>query len=421
MASIHKDPRGKSPFWYCAYYLPNGTRVFKSTKQQDRAKAMSFCLAVERASKKAHNGLLNEAQTKESISDLVEQVTEDASTQKAIKTGKLVELQANKLFSEILELATGEALTIRSLREFCSDWLKSKTSTKASGTAARYQGVVSNFLKFVGERKAKANIASVAARDIQNFRDQEVREGKSQTTANLALKILRSVFNSARRQGLITSNPAEAVETFAAEKESRDVFTNEQIRTLVKVAVGEWRTMILLGYYTGARLSDCANMAWSNINLKDSVLRYSPQKTSRGNTRKQQLEIPIMPELADHLLLLPTSDNPAEKLCPTLSKKATGGNHGLSTSFQRIVEKAKIAIDVGAEKSGKGRQFKRLGFHSLRHSFVSELANADVAAEIRQKISGHNSEEIHARYTHLELETKRRAMTKMRQITQRPE
>ena len=60
-----------------------------------------------------------------------------------------------------------------------------------------------------------------------------------------------------------------------------------------------------------------------------------------------------------------------------------------------------------------------LGFHSLRHTFVSELANADVPADVRRQISGHSDEKIHERYTHLGLEdTKRRALAHLRPITE---
>jgi hypothetical protein len=37
---------------------------------------------------------------------------------------------------------------------------------------------------------------------------------------------------------------------------------------------------------------------------------------------------------------------------------------------------AGIRAPLGPEKQGKGRQFKALGFHSLRHSFISTLANS---------------------------------------------
>jgi integrase len=39
-------------------------------------------------------------------------------------------------------------------------------------------------------------------------------------------------------------------------------------------------------------------------------------------------------------------------------------------------------------------------YHSLRHTFASFLAEADVHADIRQKLTGHETSKIHQRYTH---------------------
>jgi integrase len=39
-------------------------------------------------------------------------------------------------------------------------------------------------------------------------------------------------------------------------------------------------------------------------------------------------------------------------------------------------------------------------FHSLRHTFATWLADADVQADVRQKLTGHSSSSIHARYSH---------------------
>jgi hypothetical protein len=60
MASLHKDPRGKSPFWYCAYTLPNGKRVFRSTKQRDRKAAEEYRQRLEYASRESKVGRLTE-------------------------------------------------------------------------------------------------------------------------------------------------------------------------------------------------------------------------------------------------------------------------------------------------------------------------------------------------------------------------
>ena len=225
MASIHKDTRGKSPYWYCYFKNPDGTRSCKSTKLKDKTKALEFCLVLERASRLATGG-------------------------------NLTETRAKQLIGEIVERAGGEPLTFRSLNEFSKEWILSKASTKAEGTSTRYKGIIESFLGFLGEKKANLNIASIAPRDVLAFRDHEVRQGKSETTANLALKTLRAFFNSARRQGLITNNPAEAVETFETAKEQRDAFTNEQVKALFNEASEEWKTMILLGYNVHTPLSD---------------------------------------------------------------------------------------------------------------------------------------------------------------------
>ncbi len=104
------------------------------------------------------------------------------------RSGNLVEARAKQLISEIVERAGGDPLTFRSLKEFSQEWLLSKESTKAEGTSTRYKGIIESFIGFLGEKKAKLSIASIAPRDVLAFRDHEVRQGKSETTANLALK-----------------------------------------------------------------------------------------------------------------------------------------------------------------------------------------------------------------------------------------
>ena len=403
MASIHKDPRGKSPFFYCASTLPNGKRCFKSTKLKDRNAAMDFCLRMEGAARKA-------------------------------AARNFSEEQARKILNEIRELSGDSAIRFKSLADYSDEWLRSKEVTTSEGTFERYSGFVNSFVAHVGKQRARASVEAITPQDIKSFRDLQVKEGKAETTANLALKTLRSLFNDARREGLISTNPAEAVVTFGAEKEARDVFTHEQLCALVAKASPEWKTAILLAYYSGLRLRDAVSLTWDNVNFDLRQIRYFPRKSNRrrsqavsaiGQVRRPdwkkhvtgQLEGPLMPEVETHMLSLPSSDAPAAKLCPTLAAKGTGGNRGLSRMFQRVMAAAGIYSDRGVEKRGKGRQFKTLGFHSLRHTFVSELANADIPADVRRQISGHNDEKIHERYTHLDLDTKRRAVARLRPLS----
>ena len=318
-------------------------------------------------------------------------------------SGELTEVQARKVVSEIVERAGGAAISFLSTKDFFERWLTSKEATKTKGTVVRYRGVLDNFQSFIGEKKAASNIASITAADIEAFRDNEVRSGKSQSTANFGLKAVKSVFYSAKRQGLILQNPGDPVESFAAVKEERDVFTAEQIRALVKEGAGtDWDGMILLACYTGARLSDCATMRWDNIDLQNGVIHFFPGKTSRGNKRKEVL-CPIAGELMDYLLTRKSSDEPKAFLFPNLAKMPTHGSVGLSASFRKLMLRAGVDSELGEEKTGKGRQFRRLVFHSLRHTFNSTLANQGVSIELRRELTGHSSDAMNRKYTHFEL------------------
>ena len=62
------------------------------------------------------------------------------------------------------------------------------------------------------------------------------------------------------------------------------------------------------------------------------------------------------------------------------------------------------------KKGSAGRTTSSLGFHSLRHSFNSALANLGVAQEVRQKLTGHASAEQNRRYTHAEISVLRSAV-----------
>jgi integrase len=70
-------------------------------------------------------------------------------------------------------------------------------------------------------------------------------------------------------------------------------------------------------------------------------------------------------------------------------------------------------IGWGTGTKGTQRAQHARSFHALRHSLTSTLANLDVSEEIRRRIVGHDSAEVHSGYTHHERETLARAVEKM--------
>jgi integrase len=55
------------------------------------------------------------------------------------------------------------------------------------------------------------------------------------------------------------------------------------------------KTLILIAYYTGARLSDCCRVGWMDVDLSNASLTYIQGKTGH------KLTVPLHPDLLAHL------------------------------------------------------------------------------------------------------------------------
>ena len=378
MSSLRKDAKGRSPFWIACYTAADGRRLQKSTKQTDRKKALEVCLTLERAEEMARRGTLTEN-------------------------------RARQLIGEILERTTGDALPRHTLEGWLRDWLKNKVVSTAASTHGSYRKTIEAFLASLGGR-AKLNITAIAPADISRFRDEQLGTGKSPSTVCGMIRELRVPFNVARRQGILASNPAEAVDMptltkgKGAAKSSRKPFTTEQVAALMDAATSaDWRGAILFSYCTGARLADVGNLTWDAINLPGKLVTYTAKKTGT------EVTIPLHPSLEAHLLEMPAPDTGKAFIFPSLAGHDVSR---LSGKFAQIMARAGVRGEAVHEpkEGSKGRKTWTLSFHSLRHAFVSEMANAGVSSEIRQQFAGHASAEMNAKYTHHELAPLRAAI-----------
>jgi integrase len=390
MPSLRKDSRGRSPFWICCYTSGTGQRLQKSTKitikplkgekrkdgspkttADKRAEALEVCLAIERAEDHAKNGTLTEQ-------------------------------QAKKIIGEILERTTGETLRNYKVCDWFDHWLDMKEQVRAGKTMDRYRQVIRDFVASLGGRASLA-LSHITPKDVLTYRNSITKTGKAARTANLSVKVVSAAFNAAVRQHIIESNPATALESLPVKAEEKGTFTPPQVSRLVRAADGDWRSAILLGYYTGARLSDVANMRWNAIDWSNKVIRFTASKTGKP------LTLPLHPQLERELLK--SAGIGKALMFPSLAGKGTGGKHGLSGRFNAIMEKA--GVEGKRTQASGERSLSSLSFHSLRHSFNSALANAGVSQEIRQKLTGHASAEMNTIYTHHDLAPLRAAVEKL--------
>jgi integrase len=366
--------RKKSPFWVCCYRTADGRWLKKTTKQTDRTKAWKFCVQVQKAADAARAGALTEA-------------------------------TARDIISEIVESTTGKAIQQWTVREWFAHWLAIKENESSPKTMQKYRQVLRDFEKSLGSR-ADLPLVHITSDDTLKYRNAILAANRGDMTANQSMKVVGAAFNAARKQDHIKRNPCGALDSLAkkarAKATKRATFTPTQVKKLVLAAKGDWKAAILFGYFTGARLSDVANMTWAAVDLDAAAITFTPSKTGK------EITLPLHPELKHALQRLPRGIGKAP-LFPSLAGRGTGGAHGLSGRFTAILERAGIERKMMSVVKG-GREIANLSFHSLRHSFTSALANANVSEEIRMKLTGHSTREVHGGYTHHEFERLREAI-----------
>ena len=381
MASVHKDPRGKSPFWYCNFYGADGRRRFKSTKERNRKAALKICLKWGDAAELARRNELTAA-------------------------------QGRKVIAELVSISSGERMQFYTTKGWLSEFLANKSGGIAEATRERYQQVFRDFLAYLGPVRANASVGSVSPGDLIGFRDKLREEGRSATTCNMVVKrVLNVPFEAARKLGFIPTNPVAAVDNLRdrAIKSGREPLSDAEIERLLNFTDGDWHGAILLGVTTGLRLGDIANLCWETIDPETRLIRVTTGKTGAA------LVLPMHQDFERWLQRRPRGIGKAP-VFPELAGKRISGDGGLSAQFRAMLDDSGIKGRVVA-RTGKGRTTHSKTFHALRHTFISRLANVGVAPDIRQKLAGHADAKIHAHYTHHELQTLRGAIAKLPRVT----
>jgi integrase len=323
--------------------------------------------------------------------------------------GSATERQLRQVLNETLMRLGAPPMESPSVRQWLEGWLQSKHSIVADSTLRTYRQTIRDFLAFLGKR-ADSKLETVTTGTIEAFRDHLRQEGLGTSTIRKTIRgFLSGPFRVAWRMGKLQSNPVsfvaiESKRDRKARKRSRKPFSADQAKALLDAAPSEeWRTLILIGYFTGARLRDVLSLTADNIDIPAGIIRFTQRKTG------DEVVVPMHEDLAANL-----QQGRVGKLFPTLSAQREGGRNGLSVQFQAIVTAAGIHNPIVQKKgAGRGRTIRSYTFHSLRHSFASALANAGVAPELRRELTGHRDAASHQRYTHHEIDRLREAMAKI--------
>jgi integrase len=362
MASIILKPTSK--YWFAAFRDATGRQRRQTTGTTDKARAKRIADQYEAAAKRKGNP----QKVRENFAALFKE-----------------------FFSDDMPHAT--------VRKFVTRWLRDRKQEITESTYVVYETTVNRFLMFLGSA-ADRDLGNVTKTQISDYRNG-LAEKLAAETVNREIKIIKSIFGQARRDGYLFQDPAEGVSMIKRRDEAkrRRPLAVQEIQSILSVADPEWQSLIKFGLFTGQRLADLASLTWDQVDLQRGEIRLVTRKTGK------RIMIPIAGPLKTHIDSLTVPDQlgiPVHPKAFATLKQHKKVSH-LSHQFIDLMAQAGLRTATSHKATGTGRDGKRKGmdisFHSLRHSAVSLLKEAGVPDAVIQELVGHDSPAMSAHYT----------------------
>jgi len=226
-------------------------------------------------------------------------------------------------------------------------------------------------------------------------------------TYNAHINFLKSLFRVLKTRAGLVTNPWEDIPAMAKERESRRMLTPKELKKVCHTATGSLRYMIAIGLYTGMRLGDVVTLRWDAIHADEGFIEIMPMKTRRLN---KQVRLPVHPVLEALLKELRAKAGQGEHLFPQDREEYLKDRGAVTQRIQQLFTDCGIQTKEAATNGHRRMAIVRVGFHSLRHSFVSLCAANRVPQVAIMELVGHGSPAMTALYSHAGDEQKAKAI-----------
>jgi integrase len=272
-------------------------------------------------------------------------------------------------------------------------------------TLCQYEFQWQAFADWMKEKHADILTLRDVSKEIAEEYASSLNHGRfSPSTYNKHLNLLTLVFRVVKHKAKLTNNPWESPKRGGSLQRKRMVtnsrreLTIDELRNICQAAAGELRTLLALGIYSGLRLGDCATLRWGEVDLPREMIRRIPNKTARRNPKP--VIVPIHRILREML-----SETPLKRRgVYVLPEMAALYAHNICAVTDRVQGHFK-ACGITLHKPGTGTGGKRavieVGFHSLRHTFVSLCRESNAPLAVVESIVGHSNPAMTRHYTHV--------------------
>ncbi|MDD5708625.1 MAG: hypothetical protein PHR35_22130 [Kiritimatiellae bacterium] len=256
-------------------------------------------------------------------------------------------------------------------------------------TLQDYSGYFNTFAEWMKKRHSdKTLLRDVTPARATAYAVYLGKRNLSANSFNKHIRFLELLYRVTRDPLRPSTNPWQDIRRKQAVSVSRRELTVEELKNVCLAATGELRILLALGVYTGLRLGDCATLRWNEVDAARGIIRRVPNKTARRNPKP--VLVPLHAALRAMLAQVPAKFR-GDYVLPESAALYIRSSSELSKRVHRHFE----ACGVKTQKPGTGffraigpdgtptktfsgqRAVVEVGFHSLRHTFVSLCREAN--------------------------------------------
>jgi integrase len=245
-----------------------------------------------------------------------------------------------------------------------------------------------HLIPYFGEK----HLDKISNLDIEEYKTKKLKSGLSAKSINNTLIVLSRCLNIALEWNVLEKVPKIKKMNVAPQK--YDFLTETESQQLLNNTDGILHEMILVALKTGVRLGELIALDWSDIDFREKILTVQ-QAIARGRLGSTK---------SNRIRKIPLTDEVCEILLKRVQKEgfvfAGKNNNHLRAEYSLKLLK----------KTCKRIGFRKIGWHTLRHTFASHLAGNNVPMKAIQELLGHSDIVTTMRYSHISHSTLRDAV-----------
>jgi len=239
--------------------------------------------------------------------------------------------------------------------------------------------------------------------ELERIKRAMTKANRAEKTIADCLGLVRHIFYEARRWGLYAgSNPATLVKMPKRDNQRVRFLSRVEAAALLEalaVRSGQLHDIALLSLHCGLRAGEIFNLTWADVDLGRGHLFIKDPKSGRNRYA-------YLTSLAADMFLERYASGHDKGF--VFTARDGGKIKAVSSSFRHAVDELKFNEGVTDTR-------QRVVFHSLRHTFASWLAEANVGLFEISVLLGHRSLAMAARYSHLGENSLRMAVARLEQ------